>query len=280
MSLTQTLNDLIVKLQPWKDIDLPDAAELERRIAAIPRAHSRRALILLAKGQRIDETDPAMWLVPPPTGLGAQAKKQRARAKINKDIERKRAQNNRPAPNVDPRKIPRDSEYTPQRGLLITTVPQDPCANLRALTHVPKRREVYYYRDPHVHSTLAHLPQKSAFLFSGRSDAKRKTLRPKIIPQGVRFDRTHIIPFGYHGSENDPRLVVGWDSAQNQGIMKRYEEHINALNRKRPVLWACTITRDHKIGATLRYDVFDPATRKRIVKPLEVTMNHPVKWLQ
>lgn len=56
-----------------------------------------------------------------------------------------------------------------------------------------------------------------------------------LYPEGKEaFDRTHIVPIGFHGTESDNRLLVGWNSNQNRVQINKFEKKVRKFNdRKR-----------------------------------------------
>src|SRR5699024_12125259 len=80
---------------------------------------------------------------------------------------------------------------------------------------------------------VAHLAPGSGYTFRERDVAARGLLKPLIYPrdQGKPFDRTHLLPIGYHGSENDERLLVGWDSDANRGPFRSEERRVGKHGR-------------------------------------------------
>lgn len=95
-----------------------------------------------------------------------------------------------------------------------------------------------YYHDDHLHQVAVFFKKNSAGRYA-RSATKRRRAKPVIKPVDIKpyFDRTHVIPAGYHGSEKDPRVVVGWDPDDNRGPMKDFEETVANQNQKMDILW-------------------------------------------
>ena len=177
-------------------------------------------------------------------------------------------------------KTPRGTRNTKDRGLYLVQVHKRPELDPKHLSeeYIPRKRHVFAYHDEKSHIVIAHLVKGSAFHYKDRSNAARAALKPKLYPLRTKYDRTHLIPFGYHGSENDPQLLVGWDSSQNQGEMNAYEKRIKALSGRKDLIWACEITKGAKTGATLAYYIYDPLTGKQAAPPLIMRMQAPFMW--
>ncbi|HHX0046044.1 hypothetical protein L6D11_13920 [Staphylococcus aureus] len=95
----------------------------------------------------------------------------------------------------------------------------------------------YYYHSKNRHQIAVKFEQQSGFRYYKRNDLKRKKFKPLIYPKYVSFDKTHLIPVGFHGSESDPRLLIGWSSKLNRGSIKHHEEKVISINQDFTVLW-------------------------------------------
>lgn len=136
------------------------------------------------------------------------------------------------------------------------------------LKYKPKNDEAWYYHDKDRHQIFARFEPKSGYRHKDRDSAARRKLTALIYPKNVGiFDRTHIIPFGYHGSENDARLVIGWDSKQNRTPLNNFEQEIKALDE--PIYWFTDIRRT-PYGAIWRYAIFSAADG-RLIKKIVLT---------
>src|SRR5699024_9973651 len=82
--------------------------------------------------------------------------------------------------------------------------------------------------------------------FRERDDAARKTLKPSVFPLDHigPFYRTHLIPIGYHGSESDHRLLIGWSPEANRGPFNDIEQVQKA--RKYTILGVLMVIKKHK----------------------------------
>lgn len=136
-------------------------------------------------------------------------------------------------------------------------------------TQKPKQDTIWYYHDSRRHQIYAHLMPGTGFRVPGseRSDKDRAKLKPKLKPlkspgYDEPYDRTHLLPFGYHGSENDPRLVVGWSRAENRNGLAEFEMRAKKLGY--PIFWLTDIRRT-KYGAIWRYVVCKAETNEVIM---------------
>lgn len=140
----------------------------------------------------------------------------------------------------------------------------------------PSPNKIWYFHDSNKHQIFAYLPKGSGYLNDkGRSDSERRKLKPLIYPlDNGRFDRTHILPIGYHGSENDKRLVIGWDSEQNRNELNKFEQRNKA--RKEDIYWLTSIERTD-FGARWIYKVYSVNTLE-LLDSLSITMICKFKW--
>lgn len=99
-----------------------------------------------------------------------------------------------------------------------------------------------YYHDLDVHQVAVKFKPLSFKRYQARSDKARRKLKPILYPKVESYDKTHVIPVGYHGSENDIRLLVGWDRKQNQQDMRLFEDDIKKINKKKGFIWYTSIT--------------------------------------
>lgn len=95
----------------------------------------------------------------------------------------------------------------------------------------------YYHHSKDRHQIAVKFEPASGFRYYKRNDLKRKKFNPLIYPKYGSSDKTHLIPVGFHGSENDPRLLIGWSSKLNRGEIKKHEEKIITINKDYTVLW-------------------------------------------
>lgn len=139
----------------------------------------------------------------------------------------------------------------------------------------PPRGSLYTYHDATKHQVFAHFGPGDGFAYSGRSDVARKKLTPLVYPkQAVPFDRTHLIPIGYHGSEKDSRLLVGWDSATNRGLFADFEK--KQKKRTKPIYWLTSVTKNAS-GALWEYKIYDVDSGE-LVDSVEHQLNAEFIW--
>ena len=112
-----------------------------------------------------------------------------------------------------------------------------------------KSHIAYYYHSQDKHQIAVRFEAGSGFRFYKRNDLKRKSFKPLIYPMYQTYDKTHLIPVGFHGSENDSRLLVGWSSKLNRGSIKRHEDKVIHINKDHTVYWYVDIERKGKKGA-------------------------------
>lgn len=144
------------------------------------------------------------------------------------------------------------------------------------LDRLPAPNWTWYHHDKRVHQLLSHLGPTMGYKFKERDSAKRKKLKPLIRITDRQYDRTHLIPFGYHGIESDPRLLIGFDSDMNRGPMNDYEIQQKSWNF--PIFWACEVVRQSDHQMTLTYTVWDARTLKRVSQKSFVTKGD-IEWL-
>lgn len=126
----------------------------------------------------------------------------------------------------------------------------------------PKKNRIWVYHDKDRHQLFAHLDVRSGFKCKTRNDELRRNMIPWIKPKiKKKFDRTHVLPIGYHGSDGDPRLIIGWDSEHNQNELKNFE--FRNKKRDEPIYWFTDIRKD-KYGATWSYKIYSVKNKKLI----------------
>lgn len=152
--------------------------------------------------------------------------------------------------------LPPNRWSTVPKGIYVTDLPDPMPDDILEMTLLPPAGHVWHYHDENTHELLSHLLPNRGFDFKGRNDQARKRLKAGIYPinNNKPFDRTHLIPFGYHGVEADPKLLIGWDSTQNQGPMNKFEQR--QKKRTKPIFWLARVTKIPD-GARLTYQVFD-----------------------
>lgn len=143
-----------------------------------------------------------------------------------------------------------------------------------------KARIAYYYHDSDYHQIAVRFePRSIKDKYKPRDGAERRKLKPLLFPiQDVPFDRTHVIPVGYHGSESDKRLLVGFNSEINQNELQEFEFRVANINKSKTILWFVSIEKQFDGSALWRTTVWDE--RGKVLKQAEF---HDIKkfvWLK
>ena len=142
----------------------------------------------------------------------------------------------------------------------------------------PKFDECWTYHNSHLHQIWCHLAPGTGFRYTSeqRSNEERRLtnlcIRPVLKVKGA-VHRTHMLPFGYHGLENDERLVIGWSGEANIGPFNEFEQKIKKL--KEPIYWMCSVER-MKCGARWRYIIFNE--QMKMIDSLEHIMKTEFVW--
>ena len=142
----------------------------------------------------------------------------------------------------------------------------------------PKFDECWTYHNSHLHQIWCHLAPGTGFRYTSeqRSNEERRLtnlcIRPVLKVKGA-VHRTHMLPFGYHGLENDERLVIGWSGEANIGPFNEFEQKIKKL--KEPIYWMCSVER-MKYGARWRYIIFNE--QMKMIDSLEHIMKTEFVW--
>lgn len=165
-------------------------------------------------------------------------------------------------PAVPPGVTLPESRWSKMTGFYIHNL-DDPLGDIWDDDALPMPQQAWFYHDGSVHELFSHLLPGSARNFSGRRDDARKRLKPLIKPMydSVPFDRTHLLPFGYHGVESDARLLIGWDREQNRKGMRLFEDR--QKRRSVPIYWLARVSRT-AFGAVLYYGVWDAKTMEKL----------------
>ena len=142
----------------------------------------------------------------------------------------------------------------------------------------PKFDECWTYHNSHLHQIWCHLAPGAGFRYTSeqRSNEERRLtnlcIRPVLKVKGA-VHRTHMLPFGYHGLENDERLVIGWSGEANIGPFNEFEQRMKKL--KEPIYWMCSVER-MKYGARWRYIIFNE--QMKVIDSLEHIMKTEFVW--
>lgn len=170
--------------------------------------------------------------------------------------------------HVTKRKTQYDNNDVFMRSQRVNTVDiidvSKPLDKAYLLKHKPAADEVWYYHDGTRHQLYARFEPRSGYRHKERDSAARRKLNALVYPinAGV-FDRTHTIPIGYHGSENNSKLLIGWSSSQNRKELNDFEQKAKALNE--PIYWF-TDVRKSPYGAVWRYAIFSAVDNRLIDK--------------
>ena len=183
-------------------------------------------------------------------------------------------------PKPKKKKKPRDKSFS-TRGKeteLIFVESKRPLTRAFEFEKQPKIDECWTYHNSHLHQIWCHLAPGTGFRYTTdqRSNEERRLtnlcIRPVLKVKGS-IHRTHMLPFGYHGLENDERLVIGWSGEANVGPFNEFEQKIKKL--KEPIYWMCSVER-MKYGARWRYIIFNE--QMKMVDSLEHIMKTEFVW--
>ena len=141
-----------------------------------------------------------------------------------------------------------------------------PLTSAAAIKPKPRPDQAWFYGDANMLQIFACFDAKAGYRYPDRSDTERKKLKPLLFPdEGKPFDRTHLIPIGYHGSEKDNRLLVGWNSEQNRNILNEFEKRAKEIPH--PIYWLTSINRVPG-GMDWHYRIFDARDPEKVPSPL------------
>lgn len=126
-----------------------------------------------------------------------------------------------------------------------------------------KEDVAFFYHDKNRHQLIIRFKPNSAYRYQARSDSKRRGLKPMLRPiKKSGWDRTHLVPIGFHGTESDNRLLVGWDSVQNRVDINRFERKVRKLNDTQTILWFADIRKEKDGSATWDAYIFNEMGKK------------------
>ena len=183
-------------------------------------------------------------------------------------------------PKPKKKKKPKDKSFS-TRGKeteLIFVESKRPLTRAFEFEKQPKIDECWTYHNSHLHQIWCHLAPGTGFRYTTdqRSNEERRLtnlcIRPVLKVKGS-IHRTHMLPFGYHGLENDERLVIGWSGEANIGPFNEFEQKIKKL--KEPIYWMCSVER-MKYGARWRYIIFNE--QMKMIDSLEHIMKTEFVW--
>ena len=183
-------------------------------------------------------------------------------------------------PKPKKKKKPREKSFS-TRGketALIFVESKRPLTRAFEFEKQPKIDECWTYHNSHLHQIWCHLAPGTGFRYTSdqRSNEERRLtnlcIRPDLKVKGS-VHRTHMLPFGYHGLENDERLVIGWSGEANVGPFNEFEQRMKKL--KEPIYWMCSVER-MKHGARWRYIIFNE--QMKMIDSLEHIMKTEFVW--
>ncbi|MDK7284282.1 hypothetical protein [Staphylococcus pettenkoferi] len=154
--------------------------------------------------------------------------------------------------------------------------------NEKALTmlQASQPRMTFYWHDESQHQIAVKFDKNGIKdEYKTRSNKERRQLEPLIRPyQRTNVDRTHVIPIGYHGSENDQRLLIGFDSHINQVKLKHFEDYASHINKKQSILWFVDIQKQDNGSVKWYASVWDE--QGNVIKKKTFHDKRKFKWHQ
>lgn len=153
-----------------------------------------------------------------------------------------------------------------------------PLARAAEFKKKPAVDTIWCYHDDTHHDCFAHFAPNSGFRFTERDGAMRAKLQARVYPRLVNtpFDRTHMIPIGFHGSEKDNRLLVGWHPVDNREKFRDFEAKAKKLNKTAGIYWLCTVTKTGQ-GARWEYHIYDDQSMSELMS-LSSELKAPFVW--
>lgn len=101
-----------------------------------------------------------------------------------------------------------------------------------------------YFHNHSFHQLATKYNRGACMRYQARNATKRKKLRKNMLiyPKNVEvYDATHLQPIVFHGTDDNPKLLVGWDSNQNRVDMRLFEAEVIKINTKQPIIWYVSI---------------------------------------
>lgn len=90
-------------------------------------------------------------------------------------------------------------------------------------------------------------------------------------------DRTHLIPFTATGIENNPGIMIDFDSWLNRNPMEEFETKVLKYNRNHDITWI-TVVYGNDSGLNLEYLIFKPGTNHIITRAHWVDDRRDYYW--
>ncbi|MCO4346325.1 hypothetical protein MTQ93_09735 [Staphylococcus agnetis] len=157
----------------------------------------------------------------------------------------------------------------------IESVPK-PIKSLNDYHVLPKMNNIWCYHDEKQHQVLAHLSSKDAFKNTNRDNHYRNSLDTWIHPKDTSITTNmHLIPFGYHGTESDPRLIIGWDKKQFVGQIKAFQK--KGVHHQGDIIWHIDVRRS-KTGVAMRQTIYNALSNDVIYRETFNLHNTPFYW--
>lgn len=143
---------------------------------------------------------------------------------------------------------------------------------MKSATH-----NAYFIHTEKHHQLAVKFEKGSAWRFYERSNNRRAKLKPLVqYREKGKSDKTHLIPIGFHGSENDERLLVDFDSKINRYDLKKFEEYISNANATDEVLWFVDIVRQDDETVVWKACVWD--NQGHVIKEQEFHDKNKFIW--
>lgn len=101
-----------------------------------------------------------------------------------------------------------------------------------------------YHHDWEHHQLVIKYDKGTGKRYQARNHLLRRKMTKDLLifPKRVKvYDKTHLHNIGFHGSDNDKRIIIGWDSRQNQQDMRLFEDEVIKINKKEPIYWYVSI---------------------------------------
>lgn len=122
---------------------------------------------------------------------------------------------------------------------------------------LPKRK-IFWNMTEDVFQVIAHFPKGASLVYdrasqkagdsgvTSDSHARKKGLKNALVSSGTgegEISYCHLIPVGYHGSESDTRICIGFSSEHNRTQEREFETHVKKANADYDIVWATQIRR-------------------------------------
>lgn len=116
----------------------------------------------------------------------------------------------------------------------------------------------FFYHDDNYHQLAIKFKENSSWKYKERNEGKRKKLKPLVYHKNPKTqDKTHMIPIGFHGSEDDARLLIGFSAKINKGDLKNFEDYVAKINDNEEILWFVNIQKQSDNTVVWQATVWD-----------------------